>query len=188
MSIKISPIQIVIVLSLVILVACTPGIDETTLTKPSESRIPNSSVSPIMLETVSISPDQVTVSVSQGEYYKGETLIVSIANGLDQNIYTNDMKTGCTIAILEKQEGSDWYPFIGCGAERPPMTVEIAGGEVHTVSIDPGSGIYGLGKPPGELAFGAGTYRIKFTYSFDPNKEGEETFSVYSEEISIIPK
>ncbi len=134
---------------------------------------------------VEVASGEVTITQLSGQYKVGDIIVVTIANGLDQTIYAADMKSACAIAILEMWNGSDWESF-GCGMERLPMVLAIGSGMGRTVIFDPRNQVFGTGSAD-IFAFGAGKYRIRFTYRFDRTAEGDEPYSVQSPEFQIMP-
>ena len=134
---------------------------------------------------VTVVSGEVTVTVDPQEYEKGQVIIATITNGLEQTIYAEDMKTGCTLVVLELQNGDDWESLRTCAMELLPFVFAIDPGMGRTVIIDPRSDMFGLA--PGELGFGPGNYRINFFYRFDPAKEGDEPYSSVSSEFLVVP-
>lgn len=129
---------------------------------------------------------KVTLTLDGKGYTAGQKLLVTVANGLERTIYSDDMKSACTILIVEKESGGNWTPVTGCPMERLPMSVAIGPGMGRTIEIDPGSGLFD-GAQPGQSALAAGTYRIRFTYRFAPEEGAAETESSVSDTFSIQP-
>ncbi len=148
---------------------------------------PVSAGAPVEPETGQLVPGQVTVALSAASYAVGETITAAIFNGLEQTIYAGDVKSDCSIAILEQETGTGWQPLIACGVARPSLAVAIQPGQGQVVTIDPLSfnfqAISG-GAGPG---FGAGNYRIKFSYRFVPGPDLPEPDAVFSEVFQVQP-
>jgi hypothetical protein len=108
-------------------------------------------------------PDAVTVTV-QSDRDQGRLLItVTVANGLDRSIFTEDMKTACSIVHLERLVNDRWERIGDCLAERAAAVVEIGAGGDEMVTID-----------AGHAGATAGTYRAVVTYRLAGGPEGEE--------------
>jgi hypothetical protein len=133
-----------------------------------------------------ISEGAISVLLSTDQYKKGEIIATTITNGLDQTIYTLDMKTGCTIVILEKWNGSVWEALNVCGMARFPIVFAIGPSLERSVLLDPFSSAYGITEQQGPY-LDEGTYRILFTYRLEPGGEGDEPFSAYSKDFNIVP-
>jgi len=130
-------------------------------------------------EPVSVDRGKVVVRLSKAEFRVGEVVVVTVANGLDRTIYSDDFKTDCSIVTLERRAGSEWAPITGCALGRPTMTVAVGSGRGRTITIDSRSMHLQKAAAGAPLAFGAGIYRITFRYRFSPQMgAGEQT--VYS--------
>ena len=136
-------------------------------------------------EPMAVVSGQVTVTVSAGSFGIGEAIEVVVANGLDQTLYTADMKTGCTIFTLEKWETGIWQAVAGCPMQRAPLVFALAPGYGYRATLDPKSDFFGAS--PQAPAFTEGTYRIRFSHRLAPEPEGEEPLTVYSQEFKILP-
>ncbi|HEV8558150.1 MAG TPA: hypothetical protein VGR06_17390 [Actinophytocola sp.] len=127
---------------------------------------------------------EVSVKLDAGEYRVGGKIRVTVSNGMDRPVYTEDFKTVCSIAILQRKDGGGWTDITGCALGRPTVTVTIGPGLGQRIEIDPASFHLTRGGPGGP-AFGAGTYRVKFTYRGEPTLGGEDPFTAYSPEFTI---
>jgi hypothetical protein len=126
---------------------------------------------------------KVTVTTTAHSYQVGAVVTASIANGLDRPIYTDDFKTACGIAYLQRSSGGTWTDITGCRLGRPTMTVKIGAGLSREVQFDPYSFHLTAGKAgPG---FGAGTYRVKFTCRFDADMGVDDPMVAYSTEFQV---
>jgi hypothetical protein len=132
---------------------------------------------------VPVAVGKVTVKVGAASYQAGAVISVTVANGLDRAIYTEDFKTVCSIFILQRSDSGVWADITGCKLGRPTMTVTVAPGLGRSAQLDPNS-FHLTGGRTGP-AFGAGTYRVKFTYRLDPEVGGEDPFVAYSAEFAI---
>jgi hypothetical protein len=129
---------------------------------------------------VPIAKGNVSVQLDASQYRVGAVIHVTVANGTDRPIYTEDFKTDCSIVILQRRDGTAWTDVLGCRLGRPTMTVQIGPALGRTVALDP-TGFH----LAGGQAFGNGTYRVKFTYRSDPALGGEDPFTAYSAEFAM---
>jgi hypothetical protein len=127
-------------------------------------------------------PGRVTVTPAKAIFYLDNPVAATVSNGLDQPIYTEDQKTACSIATLERRAGDSWEPILGCGYERAPSIARIAPDEVVKVEIDPRSTHFG---GTGDPAFGEGTYRLVFAWRTEPGPEGHTPHQVTSQEFRV---
>ena len=179
-----------LVLGVLALSACQPGAGTQVATDPEKIAVdpdtpsypPPQPMPEDFGEPVEVIAGQVTVSLTRSGFSQGDAIELTIANGLDQTIYTEDMKTACSIAILEVQDSDTWGPLLDCGMERLPLTLAIDSGMGRVVTIDP-SGM--VGAMAGESSPAPGTYRIRFSYRTEPGPEGEEPHSVLSDEFMV---
>lgn len=132
-------------------------------------------------------PGQVSVLLDAAAYTEGNVLSVTVTNGLDDTIYADDEKTDCAIAVLERRTGSRWDPLLACGLERTPVALPIGPGRARTAEINPRSTNFGIAPGSATLGFGAGTYRVTFTYRLDPARGAHAPYSVSSSPFEILP-
>jgi hypothetical protein len=132
---------------------------------------------------VAVQPGKVTATVDEPSYRAGAVVSATIANGLSRPIFTTDFKTACTIAFLQRQASGAWTDVTGCRLGRPTATVTIGPGAGRAVEFDPHS--FHLTHGGSGLAFGAGSYRVKFTYRLETGPEGDQPLSAYSAEFPI---
>lgn len=166
-------------------------VDETTIAPDayppaSDAAYPAAQPAPDMAFSVTTEPGLVTVALDQDTYVVDKRITVIIANGLSQPIYTADMKSDCSIVILEGWDGSAWQPLPACGMKRVPLTITIPPGEGQMVVLDPLSSHFLLGGDGSEPAVGVGTYRISFTYRLEEGPEGEEPLEALSDSFEIV--
>lgn len=130
---------------------------------------------------------RVTISLSNLSYSVGSTIRATIANGLERTVYALDSKTDCSIAILERWDGKGWQAISGCALGRPPSVIMIGPGRGRVVTINPRSLHLGVGTETSTPAFGAGRYRITFTYGFNPESADPEPHASHSPTFRIAP-
>jgi hypothetical protein len=100
-------------------------------------------------------------------------------------VYTEDMKSDCSILTLQVAQGGDWRDVGACLAERAPRTVRIDPGQQLAVSLDLSSSHFAAGAPgPGSVP--AGTYRLRLVYRFSSEPQGQ-TETAYSPPFNIVP-
>jgi hypothetical protein len=128
---------------------------------------------------VAIERGRVVVTLDASAYTVGRVIRATVANGLDRTIYAEDSKTGCTLGFLQRLEAGAWSDITGCGLGRPPATAAIGPGLGRVIVLDPSSFLFDVTPGP---AFGAGTYRVKFTYGYDA---GDESQTAYSAQFSV---
>jgi hypothetical protein len=78
---------------------------------PAES--PGGSGSP-----VSVPQGEVSVVVAAAAYPVGAVVHATVANGMDRALYTEDFKTACSIAFLQRRDGAPWTDIAGCRNSR----------------------------------------------------------------------
>src|SRR5437867_1702355 len=71
---------------------------------------------------------EVSVKLDAGEYRVGSVVHVTVSNGMDRPVYTEDFKTACSVVILQRQEGGAWTDILGCKLGRPTTTVTVSPG------------------------------------------------------------
>jgi hypothetical protein len=141
-------------------------------------QVPTGTPSTDLGERVAVERGRVVIRLARSEFRAGDRIGLTVANGLDRTIYSDDFKTECSIVTLERQVASRWDPITGCALGRPTMTVAIGSGRGRTITIDPRSMHLQKAAAGAPLAFGAGTYRITFRYRFSPQMgAGEQTVS-----------
>jgi hypothetical protein len=127
---------------------------------------------------------EVSVPLDAGGYAVGKVIRANVSNGMDRPVYTEDFKTACSIVILQRRDGGAWSDIQGCRLGRPTATVEIGPGLGQAVELDPSS--FHLNTGSAGPAFGAGTYRVKFTYRVEPGPGGgADPLTAYSPEFTI---
>jgi hypothetical protein len=128
-------------------------------------------------ETASDAPSfigRVSVTTNKSVYDVTETILATVANGLDQTIATWDHQSYCTILTLQKMESTGgWADIAPCPLETPTRLVRIAPHTEVFVKFPPGNS--------------PGIYRLRLTWQFvDDNGQpvGNPTIT-YSPEFTI---
>lgn len=100
---------------------------------------------------------QVTVRVTKPSFSLKEEIVAVVANGLSREIRVQDLRTGCSVGVLERRvaAGQDlWKALPDCGSERRPVVLPVAPGLGRTIRIEPQS------VAADGTALPAGTYRL----------------------------
>jgi hypothetical protein len=132
---------------------------------------------------VPVRKGEVSVTLDAGDYRVGAVIHVTVANGTDRAVYTEDFKTSCSIVTLQRRDGSGWTDITGCRLGRPTVTVATGPGLGRAVDLDP-TGFH-LGGTTGGPAFGAGSYRVTFTYRLDPTLGTPDPLAAHSPRFTI---
>jgi hypothetical protein len=181
-----------LLLGLLMQACATPSDMTTQRTAVAYPRTPPSSLQPDLPEgtdtgkPMSVTPGQVVVTLDRGTYRVGEVVTVTVMNGLDQPVYADDMKSACSIVILQQRQGQDWVSVTGCGMERAPFARGIGPGMGREILLDPNDPIFATATGHGP-AFGAGTYRVAFKYRLDPTRDIPDSLVRYSQTFTVAP-
>jgi len=108
---------------------------------------------------------RVTVVPGSALFERGRPVLAVVANGTAESIYVEDLHTGCSIGVLQRQENG-WVALPDCGAERKAAVLAIGPGHGRTLAIDPAS-LDALGSP-----LVRGTYRLAVGWRTAPHPEG----------------
>jgi hypothetical protein len=160
--------------AVVALAACAPSSGDNETARPPSFASAGSPTAGPVADHSSPPPEpagKVTVSTSADKYVVGGMITASITNRLDRPIYTDNSKTACTIAYVQRQDGGGWTDISSCRMDRPTLTVSLGPGQIRTVSFD--------------SAFARGTYRIRFTYRMTQEVAGDDPLAAYSAEFSV---
>jgi hypothetical protein len=109
-------------------------------------------------------PGAITITPSAADYERGSPISAIIGNGLRHTIYTEDLRSDCSILFLERQDATGWQQVPGCNVRRSPATVAIGSSRGRTVVIDPSSDAFLAVLGPSEVPLHEGTYRFTLTY------------------------
>jgi hypothetical protein len=130
-----------------------------------------------LVESASDAPSfigRVSVTTNKSEYGESETILATVANGLDQTIATWDHQSYCTILTLQKMESTGgWADIAPCPLETPTRLVRIAPHTEVSAKFPPGNS--------------PGIYRLRLTWQFvDDNGQpvGNPTIT-YSPQFTI---
>lgn len=130
---------------------------------PARVELPIRYSSMILLRTL---PGAVTVELVRPPFTEGNGVIAVVKNGTTQTIWSGTGRTDCSILTLELRVGRRWVPITGCSAAERRRAVPIGPRRGRGIAIDPQSP--DLLQTPAAggraVAFGVGTYRMKFSY------------------------
>ena len=129
----------------------------------------------------------VFIEPSASAYAKGALVTAVVSNGLEQAIYAEDMKSDCSIVILENWGLVGWQGMLNCGMERLPATSAIMPGQAIDVQINPWSSHFGVIQGSREPGLVPGKYRFRFSYRLNMATQGSEPYGVVSQEFAINP-
>lgn len=151
----------------------TPAADATVVVNgtpiPSQRLpTPSSTVTPGgESSTATAAPGAVRLALDKAAYAPGDTVTVTMENGLSVKIVVSDHHTGCTEVQLEKLVQGSWQPAGGaCKLLTPVRLITLAPGSVTPRRI---------GIPTGASA--AGTYRVKLVYGAGGASQGSVALS-----------
>jgi hypothetical protein len=122
-----------------------------------------------------VTPGHVTVTTSKPQYRPGDTVAVTIANGLSSGILAADHQSDCTVLLIEHLTGQTWQPQNLCQLKSPTRLISFGPGTATPQQLRPPSGQSTSGWP-------TGSYRITLTYRQSPS--GQDT-TIYSAQFTI---
>jgi hypothetical protein len=115
-----------------------------------------------------------SVTVDASHYGRGSVVTVTVANNGQRAIFADDMKTDCSIVMLQRQDGQNWTGFATCGMERAPQTMTVLPGERRRIALR-----------LAEDVTGSGSFRVVFSFRLDRQPEGNEPELVTSPTFTI---
>jgi hypothetical protein len=128
-----------------------------------------------------ITPGQVTLTLSKQQYGTEDLFLMTIHNGLDQAIWTQDHQTSCSSLVLGRLDQGAWQPVGQCAlARRAPAMATPAGSSIsqrldHAQKMATGAG------------WSVGTYRVSLTYCMSQNSVGSDSgTTVHSLQFTIL--
>jgi hypothetical protein len=110
-----------------------------------------------------------SVTVDASQYGRGDVVTATVANNGQRAIFADDMKTDCSIVVLQRQDGENWIGFATCGMERAPQTVAVLPGEHRRVALRLAADVTG-----------SGSFRVIFRFRLNRQPEGSEAELVTS--------
>lgn len=120
---------------------------------------------------------EISVKTNKESYRAQEEIVVTIGNGSDSPITSQDQHTYCSIIILEQQHESGWQPVNNCTANAPGQEVTIEPDAVDTVRLSPNQLSDGMITP--------GTYRATLLYTTGPSFRPAQTSTASSAQFFV---
>lgn len=121
--------------------------------------------------------DQVKVTTDSLRYRPGDTITVTITNGLASGILAADHQSNCTTVTLERQDGTTWQPQNPCRLMIATRLVAFGAGSMTAVRLQPQTGA-----DTAPAGWAAGTYRVAFSYA---HSAGGTSTTSYSASVTI---
>jgi hypothetical protein len=142
------------------------GVTTTTGTTPTTlaSETPDA----MSTSTGTAAPGGVRLTLDKASYAPGNSVVVTIENGLAKAITVTDHHTNCTFVQLEVQVAGSWRSVGDCRLMTPTRLVELAAGSVTPQKIGiPSSagtgGTYRVALQYGGFSQGPVVYSVTFT-------------------------
>jgi hypothetical protein len=165
----------VLVLCVLLLAACGPI---TARNSPT--------IAPASTGTTT-SSEMVTLMLNHQQYDRGETIVVTIYNGLHSSIYTETAATDCTVVQLERRVGDSWQAQGSCVNDFPHVRIEPIASSVNvSVELLPGGSAGADSGTGSESQWPDGTYRAVFRYATSPQQPLTQGTSVYSASFVVV--
>lgn len=125
-----------------------------------------------------MTPGAVTLALSATSYTAGQPIVVTIHNGLNTTIMTADHKTNCSMVTLQMQTANGWVDLAPCKLMIATRLVELAAQSATPIAL-------GSGTQAATANWGAGTYRVMFTYGTTPQNAPVGAGIIYSATFTI---
>ena len=122
----------------------------------------------------------VTLVLNQSSYGLGDTIKVTIKNGLQSQIFSADHHSDCTPVDLERQSGGTWQTVASCRLEIVTRILPLAAGSSTLQVLAPAGTTQSAGS-----RWPAGTYRIAFSYGVGSAEALTTQTLVYSATFAI---
>jgi len=122
------------------------------------------------------------VRLAKPSFSLNEEIVAVVANGLRREIRVQDLRTGCSVGVLERRAaaGQDlWKALPDCGSERRSVVLQIAPGRGRTIRIEPQS-VAAAG-----TALRAGTYRLVVQWTTGATLSGADQTSSTSVPFTV---
>jgi hypothetical protein len=170
----------VLLAAFVLAVGCTPAaIRSPTGTAPSSpsASIPGSPGSaapetgPPVGSNASPADGHVVIVLEREQYAPGESIVLSVSNGLPDPITTVDQQAFCDVLRLDMEVGAGWEEVRNCISGPPPRDVVIEPGAQRTVTWEQG--------------LGEGVYRARLVYTIGTVFVAGEALEVISGRLTV---
>jgi hypothetical protein len=117
------------------------------------------------------SSGKVTLTLNKQSYATGDTVSVTIHNGLTQAIWAADHKTACTVVAAERQQNGQWTAMGLCRLETPTRMAPLPAASATVQQF-------------ATTGWPSGTYRVTLAYGGDEGAGGPSGVA-YSAEFTI---
>ena len=115
---------------------------------------------------------QVTLTLNKQPYLQGDTITVTIHNGLPQMIWAVDHKTACTVIAAERLQNGQWEAVGLCRLETPTRIVALPAASATV-------------QPFATTGWPSGTYRATLSYGGGDEGTGGPSGVAHSVEFTI---
>jgi hypothetical protein len=115
-----------------------------------------------------------SVTVDASQYGRADVVTATVANNGQRAIFADDMKTDCSIVMLQRRDGQNWTGYTTCAMERAPQTVALLPGEHRRMALR-----------LAEDVTGSGSFRVVFRFRLDRQPEGSEPELVTSPTFTV---
>jgi hypothetical protein len=115
---------------------------------------------------------QVTLTLDKQRYAMGDTIAVTIHNGLSTTIWAADHQTSCTVLTAERQQDGQWHAVGDCRLMTPTVLMPFSAGSATVQQL------FGMGWP-------SGRYRVTLTYTGGDEGTGGPGGIAHSAEFTI---
>ena len=114
---------------------------------------------------------QVTLTLDRQQYGAGNTIVVTVHNGLSQAIWAADHQTACTVVTAERLQNGQWQTVGACRLMTPTTMVSLPAASATAQRL-------------ASSGWPSGTYRVTLSYNGDAGAGGSGGVA-YSVEFSI---
>ncbi len=114
----------------------------------------------------------VTLTLDKQSYTAGDTVAVTLHNGLTQAIWTADHKTTCTVITAERLQNGQWAAVGGCRLMSPTTMVSLPAASATVQHLS-------------STGWPSGTYRVALAYTGGDAGTGGPSGVVYSVEFTV---
>jgi hypothetical protein len=115
---------------------------------------------------------QVTLTLNRQQYATGDTITVTIHNGLSQMIWSADHKTACTVLAAEHLQNGQWEAMGLCRLETPTLMVALPATSATVQQF-------------ATIGWPSGTYRVTLSYGDGDEGTGGPSGVAHSVEFTI---
>ena len=165
-----------LVIALFLLSACAPGGVGTSGSAGTPVNSPmNSPTGTTTAVGGTPPPGAVTLVLNRSSYGPGETIKVTIENGLKSMIISADHHSDCTLVEVQRQSGGAWQTVAPCRLEILTKIVSLAAGSSTPQMLAPAGASQSAGN-----TWPAGTYRIAFGYGVGSEEALSKQTLLYS--------